>query len=99
MSNPLQKSYFFIYAEWVERPATNIVAPGEQPPQAHLRGANAVIDVHPVVYLAAMTRENPSYNIKFAMQITRQMYEMIVGVEEQRNGDHKAEAKQEDETL
>lgn len=86
--NPLQKNYFFIYAEWVQLPQTSIVAPGEQPAQAMLMGANAVIDVHPVTYLAAMSRDNPSYKIKWAMQITREMYEMVVGPARENNNGH-----------
>lgn len=78
--NPLQKSYYFITAEWMVVPQTSLLVPNAPQQEPHMVKGNAVIEMHPSIYSVLMQQKAPGYVVTFAMQINKEMYEQVKGI-------------------
>lgn len=79
--------YYFIYGEWLNITKPTMIATPENPnpstePQIRPVGMNECIDLHPAVFVIMAQAQRPNYQLKYAVGISKEMFEWFVDVQE-----------------
>lgn len=83
----MQSQHHMVYGEWTIVQQSSTIATADNPnPQGgarrHTLGLNEVTNLHPLVYAVAVQPHRPGYVVKWAMPISKQLYDWHMNVQQ-----------------